>query len=406
MGDIRIGKPTKPIRANLHICGSKSISNRVLLIRALTDGDFDIENLSDSDDTQTMLKLLSSDAGTYDTHHAGTTYRFLTAFLSMKKGRQVLTGSDRMLQRPIAPLVDGLRIIGANITYLGEEGYPPLAIVSMDRQLKDEISLNAGISSQFISALCMIAPTLESGLTINLVGELVSRPYLEMTLSIMEEFGVTSSFEGNRISISPQSYTPMDYIVESDWSSASYHFAIAAIADDCEIHLSHYKSLSYQGDSYIVELAKAFGVETKFVNNGVVIKSSDNKLTQFSHDFLEQPDIAQTIAVMAASCGMEMTYQGLQTLSIKETDRVTALVNELAKVNVKFITETDQWTQSGTADVDLPTFDTYQDHRMAMAFAPLALLGDVVIRDSEVVTKSYPRFWQDLVTLGFDITYL
>jgi len=406
MSIIRISKPKNAIRAKLHIGGSKSISNRILLIRAFSGTDFQIDNLSDSDDTQTMLKLLSEDADTFDAHHAGTTFRFLTAYFAMQPGKQVLTGSDRMLQRPIAPLVDGLREIGAKIDYLGVEGYPPLSIESFSKQEKNEISLDASISSQFISSLCMIAPTLENGLIINLVGDLVSRPYLQMTLSIMESFGIVSTFSNNKISIESQAYRPQNYIVESDWSSASYHFAIASIANDCEIELSHYKKSSYQGDSQIVELSKVFGVETRNIDGGIVIKSNGQKEKEFSYDFLEQPDLAQTIAVMAAACGMDMTYQGLKTLAIKETDRVAAIASELAKVNVKFSVGNDTWQQSGKAIMSDPTFDTYQDHRMAMAFAPLAILGDIMIREPEVVTKSYPRFWQDLATLGFGITSL
>jgi len=406
LNSIKIEGPQSPIDAALSIGGSKSISNRVLLIRALCNKGFDIQNLSDSDDTQTMLKLIDSDNTSYDVHHAGTCFRFLTARLSIMPGEQLLTGSSRMLQRPIGPLVDALRSIGADIEYKGEEGYPPLLIKSFKNQVSSTAIIDAGISSQFISALCMIAPVLPDGLTIELEGDLVSKSYLQMTLSIMEDFGVRSTFVDNNIKVAHQSYIARDYTVESDWSSVSYHYAIAALLRGSKIKLSHYINNSYQGDSRVIELYKTFGVTTKFNDGSITLNSNGLFPKVIKYDFINQPDLAQTFAVMAAALGIELHYKGVQTLAIKETDRMAALATELSKVGVT-IRESDgeyAYIQSGKAMIDNPIFDTYQDHRMAMALAPLAILKPIYINDPEVVTKSYPNFWNDLATLGFMIT--
>lgn len=410
MQRIRLTGPLGPIRSHLHITGSKSISNRVLLIRALSQKTFDISNLSKSDDTVTLDKLLQSTNDTFDAHHAGTTFRFMTAYLSIQKGRQILTGSDRMLERPIGPLVDALRQIGANIEYNGKEGYPPLAIDSFEKQKSREITIQADMSSQFISALCMLAPVLEQGLVIHLKGDLVSRPYLEMTLSIMHDFGIESSFSADTITVEPQAYKGKNYLVESDWSSASYHFAIASISKDCEIQLSHYFQESYQGDSKITEMSKAFGVESIIESDVLTIQSGKKASKMYSYDFIRQPDLAQTIAVMAAANGISASYNGLKTLAIKETDRVKALTIELKKTNINISKSENplfEYVQEGQASfIDEPIFDTYKDHRMAMCLAPLSLLHPIQINNPDVVSKSYPSFWKDLKQLGFEITYL
>ncbi len=406
MGRIKIYGPQSPIDADLSIGGSKSISNRVLLIRALCEDNFSIDNLSDSDDTETMLKLIDSDEDTYDVHHAGTCFRFLTARLAITAGEQLLTGSSRMLQRPIGPLVDALRTIGADIEYRGADGYPPLLIRSFNNQMSGKVSIDAGMSSQFISALCMIAPVLPHGLEIELTGDLVSRSYLEMTLSIMSDFGIQSTFADNTIEISHQKYVAKDYVVESDWSSVSYQYAIAALSKDSKINLSHYFKNSYQGDSRVIELYKNFGVTTVYNDGSISIKSDGVIPKVIKYDFINQPDLAQTYAVMAAALGVELHYKGVQTLAIKETDRMSALATELAKVGVT-ISKSDgeyEYVQTGKAVVDNPIFDTYQDHRMAMAIAPLAIINPIYINDPEVVTKSYPNYWNDLATLGFEIT--
>ena len=406
MTRIKIVGPTSPIDAKLEIGGSKSISNRVLLIRSLCNQSFDIDNLSDSDDTQTMLKLTQEESDHYDVHHAGTCFRFLTARLAITEDEQVLTGSSRMLQRPIGPLVDALRYIGADIEYMGEEGYPPLKIKTFSNQDKDEVKIDAGISSQFISALCMIAPVLPQGLKINLKGILVSKPYLDMTLRIMKDFGVESNFENNTISIRSQAYIAKDYLVESDWSSVSYHYAIVALNPGSRIKLKHYFKDSYQGDSRTQDLYKSFGVKTLYDKSTIELSHIGTHKKELSYDFIEQPDLVQTYAVIAAGLGLDMSYKGVQTLAIKETDRMSALQSELSKVGIT-ITQSEyefDYIQRGKAKIVNPIFETYEDHRMAMAMAPLAIISPIYINNPEVVTKSYPNFWNDLVTLGFTIT--
>lgn len=406
MSRIKIEGPKAAVDTQLSLGGSKSISNRVLLIKALSQTDFSITNLSDSDDTQTMLRLVETEETTYDVHHAGTCFRFLTAKLAISKGNQILTGSKRMLKRPIGPLVDALKLIGADIEYIGDQGYPPLRINSFTSQNQNTVSIDAGISSQFISALCMIAPVLPEGLVINLNGDLVSRSYLEMTLSIMKDFGVRSSFVGNNIEVAHQEYVARDYKVESDWSSVSYLYSIAALLSGSKLKLSHYFENSYQGDSGTPDLYKLFGVDTEYVENHISINSNGDYTDNIKYDFINQPDLTQTYSVMAAALGIEMHYKGVQTLAIKETDRMTALAIELSKVGVSIEKATGEYEyiQKGRAVVEGPIFETYQDHRMAMALAPLSILGTIYISNPEVVAKSYPNYWNDLATLGFKIT--
>lgn len=404
MEKIRLSHPGDPIRGKIKIGGSKSISNRILLLNALAAEQSPISNLSDSDDTVTMQKLLSSTSQELDAHHAGTTFRFMTAYLCLQDGTQVLTGSDRMKQRPVGPLVEALIELGADIIYLENDGYPPLQIGDNFVQKTNTITIKADMSSQFISALCMIAPKLPHGLTINLEGDLVSKPYLEMTLKLMEIFGVASTFKENSVSISAQSYISCPYTVESDWSSASYHYAIAAIAEDAQIELSHFKQDSVQADSVIQSFSERLGVKSKLIDNSLHLESLETYDSEIVHDFITHPDIAQTIAGIAAAKNITVFYKGLKTLAIKETDRVVALKKELAKLGVKIEKDTEgksEYRQAGKANLQLPEFETYQDHRMAMALAPLALVGPVEIINPKVVNKSYPNFWTDLKSLGF-----
>jgi 3-phosphoshikimate 1-carboxyvinyltransferase len=407
MSELILNGPKDPINTSLKIGGSKSISNRVLLIRALSQSQFEIDNLSNSDDTSTLLKLLENgDQYTYDCHHAGTTFRFLTAYFSLQKGEQILTGSNRMKQRPIGPLVEALISIGADIEYIENDGYPPLRIKSFKNQKSDKIKIKADISSQFISALCMISPVLKKGLKIEFQGELVSKPYLEMTLSIMSTFGITSQFNNNCITINSQSYKSQNYLVESDWSSASYHFAIASLLPGSEIRLNHYFKSSLQGDSAIVYMAEAFGVESNFEGSQLIIRSNFGHQSSFAYNYIKQPDIAQTMAVMGAAKNMNLQFKGLKTLRIKETDRIKALQNELQKVGVSFQKSVDdqyEFENVGKIKINGAKFETYQDHRMAMAFAPLAILGEIKIMNPAVVSKSYPDFWKHLEEMGFVI---
>lgn len=387
--------------------GSKSISNRVLIIQALCADDFTISNLSDSDDTVTLQKLLLSDNAELDAHHAGTTFRFMTAYLSTKKGSRLLTGSERMKQRPIGPLVEALKALGADITYQEKEGYPPLDIAGSPLK-GGNVKIDATVSSQFLSALLLIGPTLENGLQLQLVGDVVSKSYLMMTLRIMEYFGVKHSWDGDTIVVPSQAYEGKDFYVEADWSAASYYYSMAALSEEADITLQGLSEHSLQGDSAIIKISEQFGLQTEYKDNSVrITKSKDFEMpTFFEYDFILCPDIAQTVSVMCAGCGVQGLFSGLKTLSIKETDRIAALQNELQKLGV-FLTllpkkfsknsDGDFYMQEGkAASESVPVFPTYNDHRMAMAFAPLALLLPVEIEDKSVVSKSYPDFWKDM----------
>ncbi len=414
-----ISKSDKIIKGEITLNGSKSISNRALILRALCAQNFSIKRISTSKDTITLEKLLAEFANQEEgekvelnTGHAGTTFRFLTGYLATQKGTQILTGSDRMKQRPIGILVEALRELGADIQYLENEGYPPLQIGERKNDFyNNTLTISANTSSQYISSLLMLAPTLPNGLKLTLDGKIVSVPYIQMTLKLMEEFGVQHTWEGNKISIASQKYTGKDFIVEADWSAASYHFSLAILADEVDLQLNGLFEKSTQGDAAIVKMAEQFGITSTFNDNGIHLKKSGNDSTQmFEYDFLECPDIAQTLAVICGGLGTTGLFTGLDTLSIKETDRIAALQNELQKVQVffsklppKFSKKSDKtfYMTEGKTIVDNPTFETYEDHRMAMAFAPLALLGKVQIEKPMVVVKSYPDFYKDLEQLGF-----
>jgi 3-phosphoshikimate 1-carboxyvinyltransferase len=409
----QLHKPNRKIQGHLRLTGSKSISNRALIIRALSGEDFPIEQLAKANDTDLMMALLASDEIVRDAGPAGTTFRFLTAYLALQEGNQILTGTERMKQRPIGVLVEALRQLGANIEYLEEEGYPPLRIGEpSDLGKSNELRISAGTSSQFISALLMIAPVLPNGLRLHLEGKIVSRSYIEMTLGLMRHFGVSHEWEGQMISIKPQSYEAKPFIAEADWSAASYHYAMAAFADELDLQLDGLFENSFQGDAALVEIMEQFGVHSEFNETGVRLTKTGAALPpMFEWDFILCPDIAQTMAVICAGLGVQGLFTGLETLSIKETDRIQALKNELGKVSAylsklpaRFSPNSNKeyYTVEGTATFStIPTFDTYEDHRMAMAFAPLAMMGHIKIEDPMVVIKSYPAFYEDLELLGF-----
>lgn len=406
----KISKSDKQLKGEITLDGSKSISNRALIIRALSGLDFPIHELGDSQDTQTLIRLLESDEKVLDAGPAGTTFRFLTAYLAFQKGTQVLTGSARMKQRPIGILVDCLRKLGAHIEYEEKEGYPPLKIHAQEFSVTTpELTIPASVSSQYISALLMVGPTFTGGLRLKLEGEIVSRPYIEMTLRTMARFGVAHTWEGNMIIVPEQNYQAQEFTVEADWSAASYYYALAAFSDETDLYLNGLHQESWQADAAIVEIAKQFGVTTNFTKKGVHLTKSSTDTSDFKYDFLNCPDIAQTLAVICAGkrCAGEM--EGLQTLKIKETDRIEALIIELKKIGVEAeeIAGNAMRIHAPThnfEEVKTPTFDTYHDHRMAMIFATLALVvGEVVIDDPLVVGKSYPAFWDDLKMLGFDV---
>ena len=406
----------------LQITGSKSETNRLLLLKAFYPTIL-LENTSNSDDSVVMLKALSTAFKTelVEVHHAGTAMRFLTAFFAIQENREVvLTGSSRMQERPIKILVDALRQLGAEITYEENEGFPPIRIKGK-KLIQNKVSLPANVSSQYISALLLIAPKLENGIELTLEGEITSIPYIKMTLSLLKEIGVETSYVGNKISVKPldtlsmsslaqsrdEGPNPKSLIVESDWSSASYYYSIVALSEiGTSITLSSYKKNSLQGDSVLVEIYKKLGVETKYnSDNSISISKSFNiQPKTINLNLNDAPDIAQTIAVTCFGLGFDCHLEGLQTLKIKETDRLEALKNELEKLGAKVSTTNDSLTIISTGILRSNIkIETYQDHRMAMAFAPLAVKTEIVIEDAAVVSKSYPDFWRDLKKIGFII---
>ena len=397
------------IRKSIAITGSKSETNRSLLLQALFPN-IKIENLSNSDDGEVMQKGLTKSTGVVDIHHAGTAMRFLTAYFASQEGKRVvLTGSQRMQERPIKVLVEALQSLGADIQYEKTAGYPPLRITGKKLE-KSQVSLPANISSQYISALLLIAPSLENGLELELIGKITSIPYIKMTLALLEQIGVQTSFEGNKISIAPkQAVADTTLVVESDWSSASYFYSIVAMCEvGTEIQLSSYKQSSLQGDSILAKIYNDFGVETTFSNNTILLKKTTEVKSEYlKYDLSNAPDIAQTIAVTCLGLGVGCHLIGLHTLPIKETDRLAALQTELGKFGATVDIDSESLTLQPHSNLKGEVaVDTYNDHRMAMAFGPLALKVDFVVNDAEVVSKSYPDFWNDLKTLGFGIVEL
>ncbi|MCA6422260.1 MAG: 3-phosphoshikimate 1-carboxyvinyltransferase [Flavobacterium sp.] len=401
----------------LQITGSKSETNRLLLLQALYPN-ISLENTSNSDDSEVMVKALqnfhlpTSISQLIDVHHAGTAMRFLTAFFAIQENREViLMGSSRMKERPIKILVDALRQLGAEITYEENEGFPPIKIKGK-KLTSNKVSLDANISSQYISALLLIAPKLENGIEVTLEGEITSVPYIKMTLALLNQIGVETSFEENTIKVYHLPQIPplrVRGIIESDWSSASYFYSIVALSEiGTEITLASYKENSLQGDSILVEIYKNFGVETVFKNNNSIVIKKINFHNSFSFeegwDGANSPDIAQTIAITCFGLGIGCHLTGLHTLKIKETDRLVALKNELTKLGATISVTNDSLTLEPSKKINENCLiKTYQDHRMAMAFAPLALKKPIIIEEAEVVSKSYPTFWDDLKKIGFSI---
>ncbi|GAB5399117.1 MAG: 3-phosphoshikimate 1-carboxyvinyltransferase [Aureisphaera sp.] len=396
-------------QATIRVTGSKSESNRLLVLKALFPS-LTIENLSQSDDTVALGKGLEIQKGEVDIHHAGTAMRFLTAYFASQEGKEILlTGSQRMQERPIGVLVDALRELGAEINYAGNEGFPPLEIKGKELT-RDQVSIAANVSSQYISALMLIAPSLPNGLKIFLEGKVTSVPYIKMTLSLLHELEVEGSFSNNTISIAPKtSSDAFTVIVESDWSSASYFYSIVAMSENLSVTLHSYKANSLQGDSALAELYKSFGVVTTFdeANSAITISRNEETIpTDVSFDLVKTPDIAQTIAVTCFGLGTGCELTGLHTLKIKETDRLVALKNELEKLGATIeITDNSLKLYPATLIRQNISIETYHDHRMAMAFAPLALKVPINILDSGVVSKSFPTYWQDLLKLGFRVHF-
>jgi len=390
---------------DITITGSKSESNRLLLLKALFEN-LEIQNVSNSDDSQYMLKALDSDNLTVDIHHAGTAMRFLTAYFATLDGKTtLLTGSQRMQERPIKILVDTLRALGADIQYDKEEGYPPLRITGKTL-LKDEVRMKANVSSQYISALLLMATKLKNGLTLHLEGKITSVPYIKMTLSLLDQLGVETSFEGQVIQVKPYLDTvSKTFTVESDWSSASYFYSIVALSPvGTQINLSTYKKDSLQGDAVLQEIYTHLGVQTSFEGSKINLKKINNNVpNSLDLDLANAPDIAQTIVVTCLGLQVNCNLTGLHTLKIKETDRLEALRNEIYKFGTSIEITDDSLHLSDSKPLNSgAVVETYNDHRMAMAFAPLALRTEFSIKEAEVVSKSFPDFWNNLAELGFN----
>ncbi|MBA2613111.1 MAG: 3-phosphoshikimate 1-carboxyvinyltransferase [Bacteroidetes bacterium] len=420
-----LSAPEHILSTTIKLAGSKSISNRLLILNNVLDLNLSLENNSTSEDTLLLQnafdQIKNKDHATIDIHHAGTDMRFLTALLSAKKGDWILTGSDRMKQRPIGELVNALRTLGAEVDYLEKENFPPLKIKG--KKLKGgKLEIDGSISSQFVSALLLISPTFENGLELTLKNEIVSWPYVLMTLDLLSEFGskVSTVLNTIHVSQSDSKFKVQDsqiFNVESDWSAASYWYSIVALSKKAEITLVGLKKSSSQGDSVLPEIYKQLGVSSQFMNEGLMLTKSNRVDTYFEYDFTNCPDLAQTIAVTCFGLGIKAKLTGLKTLKIKETDRILALKTELEKFGalVSISENSLEIKDSGlktkdklpTADCQVISIKTYNDHRMAMSFTPLALVfGAINILNPEVVSKSYPLFWEDLKSVGFSVNLL
>ncbi|PCJ26798.1 MAG: 3-phosphoshikimate 1-carboxyvinyltransferase [Flavobacteriales bacterium] len=428
---ITISHSTQIINGEIQLTSSKSESNRGLIIQALCNDNFEIQNLSISDDTKILRELLDEISSknetvradndedktslldvdnyqqTLSTGLAGTAMRFLTAFLAIKEGEVILTGEHRMKERPIKELVNVLKQLGADIEYVGKEGFPPLKIIGKKLE-GGEIIIDGSISSQYISALLMIAPKLKKGLKIKFSGDVISKPYINMTISMMDYFGASVRWEENNIKVDAVEYKAKTIFIEADWSAASYWYSMVALAKEADITLYGLKQESLQGDAVVQEIYKNFGVETEFIKNGIRLTKNNNLVDSFEYDFTDCPDIAQTVAITCAALNMPTKLTGLKTLRIKETDRITALQSELNNLGFDVDVEDDdiiinRLSREGgnlILEAQQPV-KTYSDHRMAMAFAPLSLLNEIAIEAENVVTKSYPNFWKDLESVGF-----
>ncbi len=411
----RISHPSKTLQGSIQLTASKSESNRALIIQALCNEKFEIKNLATAQDTTTLQHILTSaikqpqSNATYDVGAAGTTMRFLTAYFATQPGTHILTGSDRMKKRPIGILVNALLDLGATIEYMEEEGFPPLKITG--KALKGgEIEIDGNVSSQFISALLLISPKFQNGLVIKFKGDVTSKPYINMTLKMMEEFRIYGQWHNDSISVSAQAYHKKSepdyaYTIEGDWSSASYWYAIAALSTEADFIIKGLNHPSLQGDSIVADIFTFFGIKTEYTDDGILLTKTRIKNEHFGFDFSDCPDLAQTIAVVVSTMQIPAFFNGLHTLRIKETDRSVALKNELKKINVDVEILNDNSLKINSAEslnlLPLP-FATYEDHRMAMAFAALAITCETItIEHPDVVQKSYPDFWNDLKKAGF-----
>lgn len=395
--------PPIALHGTIDLPTSKSISNRALLLSMLADNSLPVTRIATCDDTRVMQEALQHSTHTIDIGAAGTAMRFLTAYFATQNGTWTLTGSARMKQRPIKLLVDALCTLGATIHYLEKEGFPPLEIAGHPLR-GGELCLQGNVSSQFISALLMIAPTMQQGITLKLEGTVISRPYIHMTLSMMQLFGVKTTWTDQLITVNPQSYQPYAFTVESDWSAASYWYGMTALMPNSKLTLLGLQQNSLQGDSKCVDIFASLGVTSHFSPEGVHLASTENRVSFMSYNFLDQPDLAQTVVVTCCLLGVPFRFEGLHSLTIKETDRIAALIAELSKIGYAIHNSEVgvlEWHGERTTPLMPAVIETYDDHRMAMAFAIASLRHTVVIAHPEVVSKSYPTFWDDLKQVGF-----
>lgn len=398
--------PPHRIRTTVTLPSSKSISNRALILNALSLSSTPIQNLSNCEDTTVIIDSFNSNSNLFDVKGAGTAMRFLTAFLAGMEGEWIIKGSKRMHERPIHPLVETLIALGADIEYLEKEGYPPLKIKG-HRLKGGEVYVPGNISSQFISALLMMAPMMEKGLEMNIEEEIISKPYIDLTIGMMKHYGVHVKWEEKKITIKPQKYKAADFAVEEDWSAASYWYEIVSMIPGSEVKMPGLRKESLQGDANVANLFSDLGVETEYLEDGIVIRHIKRKAKKFFHDFTQEPDLAQTFAAACCFKGIKFLFSGIQSLKIKETDRVAALITELAKLG--FVLRENEsgmleWDGERCYPAVDPAIDTYDDHRMAMSMAPGAVLFNPLrINNPMVVSKSYPSFWEDLKQAGFTI---
>lgn len=401
---LKINKILQLKETDIPLPSSKSESNRALIINSLAENKGELMNLSEARDTQTLQRLLTSEDEVLDVLDAGTTMRFLLAYLTVRNKEHTLTGTKRMCERPVKVLVDALRSLGGKIDYLQQEGYPPVHVMGMKKTGQHVIQVRGDISSQYISALLMIAPLLPQGLALEIIGNIGSRPYIEMTLALMKKFGVDTDWNQQIILVKPGEYAPVTYTIESDWSGASYWFSFVALAETAKLKLLGLRENSLQGDIEIVRLMEKLGVKTEFSPEGIILSQQEAD-GPFVFDFKDCPDLAQTVAVVCAAKNISCTMLGLESLRIKETDRIAALQAELGKIGARLQEERKgEWLLTPGEDREWMynplEIKTYKDHRMAMAFAPLALFTDVFIENPDVVKKSYPGFWKDMSLAG------
>lgn len=407
-----IKKENFKVEETIKLTGSKSESNRALVLTALSKGKVKIKNLSSAADTVTLENIINQQiknkSAVVNVGPAGTAMRFLTAYLSLLGEKVEITGTERMKQRPIGTLVNALLSLGANISYKEVDGYPPVLVNGAFQQKTKHILIRGDISSQFLTALLLIASSLPQGLELEIMDELTSKPYVDMTLAMLAQCGIEHSWEKDTISIAPQNFHETTLTIEPDWSAASYWYSVAALSKHSKIYLPHLKKDSLQGDSAIAGIMSLFGITTVFNEDGIVIEKVEYEIKPQLLDFKECPDLAQTVVVCAAILGKEFSFTGLETLKIKETDRIFALQTELAKIGVKLIETQADVYQLNCEELNIPesiTIATYEDHRMAMAFAPLAsIIKEVVIEEAMVVEKSYPHFWEDFKKIGFEVS--